>query len=107
MELLNAEQVKKDLHITMATSSLKNRILQIIGINQLGGMVNPYHWTEIKPKLSVVDVRPDLKVSNTERGMFFQVSLDNYVPAYAQLRLANDNTFTAFKLEQIQPNTFV
>ena len=107
VELLNAEQVKKDLHITMATSSLKNRILQIIGINQLGGMVNPYHWTEIKPKLSVVDVRPDLKVSNTERGMFFQVSLDNYVPAYAQLRLANDNTFTAFKLEQIQPNTFL
>ena len=50
VELLNAEQVKKDLHITMATSSLKNRILQIIGINQLGGMVNPYHWTEIKPK---------------------------------------------------------
>ena len=107
VELLNAEQVKKDLHITIPTSALKNRILQIIGINQLGGMVNPFHWTDFKPKLSVVDIRPNLKISNTERGMFFQVSLDNYVPAYAQLRLANDNTFTAFKLEQIQPNTYL
>jgi len=86
---------------------LKKRVLQIIGINQLGGMVNPFHWTDMVPKLSVIDVRPDLKISNTERGMFFQVSLDNYVPAEAQLRLANDNTFNAYKLEQIQPNVFL
>ncbi len=103
----SAEQVKKDLHITMNISDLKNRILQIIGINQIGGMVNPFHWTDIKQKLSVVDIRPNLKISNTERGIFFQVSIDNYVPTYAQLRLANDNTFTAFKLEQIQPNVFL
>ena len=70
-------------------------------------MVNPYHWTDMTPQLSVVDVRPDLKISNTERGMFFQVSLDNYVPAIAKLRLANDNTFSAFKLEQIHPNVFL
>ena len=36
IELLNAEQVK-DLHITLATSALKKRVLQIIGINQLEG----------------------------------------------------------------------
>ena len=35
-------------------------------------MVNPYHWTDMTPQLSVVDVRPDLKISNTERGMFFK-----------------------------------
>ena len=107
VELINTERVKKDLHITLATSSLEKRVLQIIGINQLGGMVNPYHWTDISSELSVVDVRPDLKISNTERGMFFQVSLDNYVPAIAQLKLANDNTFRAFKLEQIQPNVYL
>ena len=107
IELLNTEQVKKDLHITIATSNIKKRVLQIIGINQLGGMVNPFHWTDMTPSLSVIDVRPDLKISNTERGMFFQVSLDNYVPAIAQLRLANDNTFSAYKLEQIQPNVFL
>ena len=70
-------------------------------------MVNPYHWTDMPPQLSVIDVRPDLKISNTERGLFFQISLDNYVPALAQLKLANDNTFQAFKLEQIQPNVFL
>ena len=70
-------------------------------------MVNPYHWTDMPLQLSVIDVRPDLKISNTERGLFFQISLDNYVPALAQLKLANDNTFQAFKLEQIQPNVFL
>ena len=49
IELLNTEQVKKDLHITIATSNIKKRVLQIIGINQLGGMVNPFHWTDMKP----------------------------------------------------------
>ena len=46
---MNTEQVKKDLHITIATSNIKKRVLQIIGINQLGGMVNPFHWTDMKP----------------------------------------------------------
>ena len=60
VEILHYEKVKKDLHITIAISSIRDRILQIIGINQLGGMVNPYHWTDIDPKVSVVDVHPDL-----------------------------------------------
>jgi len=107
IEFLNAEQVKKDFHITLATSDLKNRILHIIGINQLGGMINPFHWTYTQPQLSVIDVIPDLKISNTERGLFFQVNINNYVPAKAILRLANDNTFSSFNLNQIQPNTFL
>ena len=76
IEFLNAEQVKKDLHITLPASAIKNRILQIIGINQLGGMINPFHWTYNQPKLSVIDIIPDLKISNTERGLFFQVNIN-------------------------------
>ena len=107
VDILHAEQVKKDLHITIPLSAIQDRILQIIGINQLGGMVNPYHWTTLNPEISVVDVHPNLKVSNTERGLFFQVDLDHYVPARATIRLANDNTFMSYSLAQIQPNTFL
>ena len=107
VDILHAEQVKKDLHITIPLSAIHDRILQIIGINQLGGMVNPYHWTTFNPEISVVDVHPNLKVSNTERGLFFQVDLDHYVPARATIRLANDNTFMSYSLAQIQPNTFL
>ena len=107
VDILHAEQVKKDLHITIPLSAIHDRILQIIGINQLGGMVNPYHWTTLNPEISVVDVHPNLKVSNTERGLFFQVDLDHYVPARATIRLANDNTFMSYSLAQIQPNTFL
>ena len=63
-------------------------------------MVNPYHWTDMPLQLSVIDVRPDLKISNTERGLFFQISLDNYVPALAQLKLANDNNLTLITTEK-------
>ena len=76
IDILHAQQVKKDLHITLPVATTDNRILQIIGINQLGGMVNPYHWTSMNSKTSVLDVRPDLKISNTERGIFFQVDLE-------------------------------
>ena len=107
VDILHAEQVKKDLHITIPLAAIQDRILQIIGINQLGGMVNPYHWTTFNPEISVVDVHPNLKVSNTERGLFFQVDLDHYVPARATIRLANDNTFMSYSLAQIQPNTFL
>ena len=107
VDILHAEQVKKDLHITIPLSAIHDRILQIIGINQLGGMVNPYHWTTLNLEISVVDVHPNLKISNTERGLFFQVDLDHYVPARATIRLANDNTFMSYSLAQIQPNTFL
>jgi hypothetical protein len=107
IDILHAEKVKKDLHITIPLSAIQDRILQIIGINQLGGMVNPYHWTTINLEISVVDVHPNLKVSNTERGLFFQVDLDHYVPARATIRLANDNTFMSYPLTQIHPNTFL
>ena len=107
VEIIHAEQVKKDLHITLPLKSIHNRILQIIGINQLGGMVSPYHWSTMTPKMSVIDIRPDLKISNTERGLFFQVEMDQYVPARATLKLANDNTFMSYPLEQVRPNTFL
>ena len=107
VDILHAEQVKKDLHITIPLAAIQDRILQIIGINQLGGMVNPYHWTTLNLEISVVDVHPNLKISNTERGLFFQVDLDHYVPARATIRLANDNTFMSYSLAQIQPNTFL
>jgi len=107
VEIIHSEQVKKDLHITLQLRSVKDRILQVIGINQLGGMVDPFHWTDIKPEISVVDIRPDLKISNTQRGLFFQVELDHFVPAKATMRLANDNTFMSYPMNQINPNTFL
>ncbi len=107
IDVLNLERVKKDLHVTLPLSSVKNRILQIIGINQLGGMVNPYHWTDIKTKINILDVHPNLKISSTERGLFFQIDLDHYAPARATLRLANDNTFMSYSMTQIQPCTYL
>ena len=107
LDILHSEKVKNSLHVTVSSEEIKNRILQIIGINQLGGMVNPYHWSSYDPKISVVDIRPDVKVSNTERGLFLQVDIDQYVPARVKIKLANDNTFTSYNLNQIRPNTFL
>lgn len=107
LDILHSEKVKNDLHVTLSSKDIKNRILQIIGINQLGGVVNPYHWASFNSKISVVDIQPELEISNTERGLFFQVSLDQYVPTKVQIKLANDNTFSSYNLNQIGPNTFL
>ena len=107
IEFLHAEQVKKDLHITLPLKEIKNRILQIIAINQLGGMAEPFHWTTLESDYSVIDILPDLEVSETERGIFFQVQLDHYVPANVSIKLADNNTFQSFSLNQVQPNVFL
>lgn len=107
VEIIHSERVKKDLHVTIPLKSIKDRTLQIIAINQLGGMVTPYHWSNIKSKISVVDLNPDLKISNTERGIFLQIDLDQYAPGKATIKLANDNTFMSYPMNQIQPNTFL
>ena len=57
--------------------------------------------------LNVIDVRPKLKISNTRGGVFFQVEMDQYAPARATVKLANDNTFMSYPMDQIQPNTFL
>ena len=107
VDIIHSEQVKKDFHITIPLKSTQNRILQIIGINQLGGMVSPYHWTAAPSRLNVIDIRPKLKISNTRGGVFFQVEMDQYAPARATVKLANDNTFMSYPMDQIQPNTFL
>ena len=107
IDIIHSEKIKRDLHITLPISKTNNRILQIMGINQLGGMVNPYHWTEIKSKTSVLDLHPDLSISNNPRGILFQIDIDQYLPLRCNIKLANDNTFQAYPLEQIQPNAFM
>ncbi len=107
IDIIAAERVKKDLHITMPLQSIKNSVLQIIGINEIGGMINPYHWSNIKTKVTILDVNPDLKISSTERGLFFQITLDHYVKTKATVKLANDNTFMSYPMSQIQPCAYI
>ena len=107
IEIINSTQVKNNLHITFPAKYINNRIIQILGVNQLGGMVQPFHWTTIKPNISVIDIHPSLKISNSENGILFQIDIDQYIETKAILKLANDNTFTSYKLNQIRPNTFI
>ena len=107
IDVIHTEQVNKDLHITFPIKSINNRILQIIGINELNGRVSPHHWTTMEPKISVIDIHPDLKISNTIRGVFFQVEIDQYVPAHVTIKLTNDDTFQSHTLNQVRPNTYL
>ena len=107
IDFITTKKVKRDFHITLPIPSINNRILQIIGINELGGMVSPYHWSNIVEKVTVLDINPDLKISSTDRGLFFQVTLDHYVQNKATLKLANDNTFMSYPMSQIQPCVYI
>jgi len=107
IELIHAEKVKNNIHVTLPLKEIKNQNLQILAINQLGGMAEPIHWTTLESDYSVIDIMPDLDISATERGIFFQVELDRYVPAKVSIKLADNNIFKSFRLNQIQPNTFL
>jgi len=107
IEIIHKEQVKKDLHITLPLAATQDRILQIIGLNQLGGTLSPHHWTNMTPKMSVTNVGASLQITSTERGIFFQFELDQYVDVDISFRLANDNTFKSYSLNQIGPITFL
>mgnify|MGYP001276140499 CR=1 FL=1 len=107
IEFLQSEQVKKDLHITIPLREIKNQNLQILAINQIGGMAEPFHWSILESKYSVIDIMPDLEVQGAERGVFFQVEIDQYVPANVSIKLADNNTFKSYPINQIQPNVFL
>lgn len=107
IEIVHKEQVKKELHITLPLKGIRDRILQIIGFNQLGGMVSPLHWTDMPPKMSVTNVGASHHISSTERGLFFQFELDQYVDVDISFKLASDNTFKSYNLNQIGPVTYL
>jgi len=107
IELISSTKVKNNLHITFPAYYSNNRILQVLGENQLGGKFQPFHWKNFKPSISVIDVHPSLKISNTESGLIFQVDLDQYVEANSILKLSNDNTFSSYKMNQIRPTTYI
>ena len=70
-------------------------------------MIQPSHWTKLEPSISVIDIYPDLKISNTEHGLLFQFDIDQYVKTNVSLKLANENTFNSYKMNQIRPTTFI
>ena len=107
IELISSKKVKNNLHITFPSKYSSNRIIQVIGVNQLGGMIQPIHWTKLEPTISVIDVHPDLKISNTKHGLLFQIDIDQYIKTSVTLKVANENTFTSYKMNQIRPTTFI
>lgn len=107
INIISKTQVKNNLHVTFPSKLTSNRIIQILGINQLGGMIQPSHWTKLEPSIKVIDIYPDLKISNTEHGLLFQVDIDQYAKTNVSLKLANENTFNSYKMNQIRPTTFI
>jgi hypothetical protein len=104
---LHTQRVGKSLHVSIPLKDTENRIMQILCVNQIGAMASPVHWENYKTPASVIDLYPGLDISHTERGVFFQIKMDQYSSASAILKLSNDNTFQTYPLTQIQPTVFL
>ena len=107
VNIIEKSQVKDNLHVTFSSNDSKNRIIQIIGINKFGGMVQPSHWTNMSSTKSILEINPSLKISSSKEGVLFQIDLDKYIKTRAILKLANDNTFTSYKMNQVRPNAYI
>ena len=108
VNIIKKSQVKDNLHVTFSSNDSKSRIIQIIGINKFGGMVQPSHWTNMTSTSSIIEINPSLKISSSKEGVLFQIDLDKYIKTRAILKLANDNTFTSHKNEPSKAkNTYI
>ena len=104
---IHTQKIGKNLHISIPTEETKDRILQILAINQIGAITTPYHWSNYTGINTVLDVNPKLDIMHTEGGIFFQIQMDQYAPARATLKLSNDNIFKSYPVTQIQPTVFL
>ena len=104
---IHTQKVGKNLHISFSKEEAKNRIFQILAINQIGAIATPYHWSNYNSMISVLDINPKLDITHTEGGIFFQIEMDQYAPAKVKLKLSNDNIFKSYPVTQIQPTVFL
>ena len=104
---VHTQKVGKNLHISFPIDEAKDRILQILAINQIGAIATPFHWSNYNSLISVLDVNPKLDITHTEGGIFFQIEMDQYAPATVKLKLSNDNIFKSYPVTQIQPTVFL
>ena len=104
---LHTQRVGNSLHVSLPVKDTENRIMQILGINQIGAMALPIHWENNKTPDNVIDLNLNLEISHAERGVFFQIKMNRYSSANATLKLSNDNTFQTYELTQIQPTVFL
>ncbi|MBL7014014.1 MAG: M23 family metallopeptidase [Candidatus Marinimicrobia bacterium] len=107
IEILHQEQVGKELHVTIPIQSTRERIVQFICKNQTGGMAAPAHWQEDAPISDMISLIPDLRISHTDFGVLFQIETGRYTEAKVELKLANEHTFKAYPVKQIQPNVYL
>ena len=59
--------------MSISIDETKDRILQILAINQIGAIATPYHWSNYTGLNTVLDVNPKLDIMHTEGGIFFQI----------------------------------
>ena len=107
MSNIHTQKVGKNLHISFPIEEAKDRILQILAINQIGAIATPYHWSNYNSLKTVIDINPKLDIKHSEGGIFFQIEMDQYAPARVKLKLSNDNIFKSYPVTQIQPTVFL
>ena len=107
MSNIHTQKVGKNLHISFPIEEAKDRILQILAINQIGAIAAPYHWSNYNSLKTVIDINPKLDIMHSEGGIFFQIEMDQYAPARVKLKLSNDNIFKSYPVTQIQPTVFL
>ena len=66
--------------MSISIDETKDRILQILAINQIGAIAMPYHWSNYTSLNTVLDVNPKLDIMHTEGGIVFSNSMDQYAP---------------------------
>ena len=107
VEVISSRQRGRSLIVELPKSQIRNRILQLIGINKLGGVSFPFHMPVDAKEPNHVPREIDLSVSHLENSVVLQVELDRYVPHQPEVSLRGPGKDDLIEMIRVRPTTYL
>ena len=105
VDALSKERADRALLVELPKKLTKNRILQFIGINSLGGVSEAYHLPFVAEEADHMTTSFQLSVSHLEKSVILEVAARGYFQQTANLSLKGSKLVN-LPLKQVRPGVF-
>lgn len=98
---------RNGLVVDLPASRTRNRVLQFIGVDRMGGVSLPFHLPVDIRKSDPVSMEPDLSIRHLETSVVLQVDYDQYSPVTPETVLMGPQKDEPIDMVQVRPTTFL
>lgn len=107
IDIIEETNVDQGLTFKIPQKQVERRSLQFIGINRLGAYSKPVHWTPDYLYANPAKITLDLKLSQTEAGVFVQLTTEQIIPESPDLYLDREIDSMPISIEKSHPNVYL